>query len=182
MSCDDLCELWKHDVNVIEKKDMKTKESVTKQPIITVKRSTLYRQWNRWAPYECITRRVLTLIILIIKITITITITTTIIMTINISRISEVIIRIGAFWSENSAYKAIITSREVIFAFGGLVTWPSHIWHPCAAHTLAELVKSYVFPANRQNSTQPAGMKYKYLSDHWGIYLHVFIYRCSDAF
>ncbi len=53
MSCDDLCELWKHDVNVIEEEEKKAKESVTKKPIITVKRSTLYRQWNRLAPQEC---------------------------------------------------------------------------------------------------------------------------------
>ncbi|XP_078361216.1 uncharacterized protein LOC144645495 [Oculina patagonica] len=48
LSCDDLCELWKHDVSVIEEKDMNAEEIVTEQPIVTVKRYTWYRQWNRY--------------------------------------------------------------------------------------------------------------------------------------
>ncbi len=47
MSCDDLCELWKHDDSVIEEDDMKAEERVTKEPIVTVKRYTRHHQWNR---------------------------------------------------------------------------------------------------------------------------------------
>ncbi|KAJ7380781.1 Peptidase inhibitor 16 [Desmophyllum pertusum] len=50
VSCDNVCELWKYDVNEngIDEDSNKAEESVTKQPIIIVKKWTKYLQWNRY--------------------------------------------------------------------------------------------------------------------------------------
>jgi len=50
VSCDDLCELWKYDVDEhgIENKNQKAEESLTKQPIIAVDQSTGHLEWNKY--------------------------------------------------------------------------------------------------------------------------------------
>ena len=49
VSCDNLCELWKYDVDEdgIENRDKKSEESLTKQLIIAVYAWTGYLQWNK---------------------------------------------------------------------------------------------------------------------------------------
>lgn len=49
VSCDDLCELWMHDVTEegIESFDKKSERTVSKQPIITVERWTDHHQWDK---------------------------------------------------------------------------------------------------------------------------------------
>lgn len=50
VACDDMCELWKHDVTEkgIERVGKESGNSVTTQPIIYVKRWTSYLQWDKY--------------------------------------------------------------------------------------------------------------------------------------
>lgn len=50
VACDDLCELWMHDVTEkgIETVDKKSEKTVSKQPIITVERWTDHQQWDKY--------------------------------------------------------------------------------------------------------------------------------------
>ena len=49
LSCDDVCELWKHDVSEkgIEEVKEKLEKTLAKQPIITLKRIAGHNKWDK---------------------------------------------------------------------------------------------------------------------------------------
>ncbi|PFX12464.1 Neuropilin-1 [Stylophora pistillata] len=55
VACDDLCELWIHDVteDCIETVDRKSEKTVSRQPIITIERWTGHQQWDNEDQFTC---------------------------------------------------------------------------------------------------------------------------------
>ncbi|XP_022810271.1 uncharacterized protein LOC111347272, partial [Stylophora pistillata] len=56
VACDDLCELWIHDVteDCIETVDRKSEKTVSRQPIITIERWTGHQQWDKFLNFPVV--------------------------------------------------------------------------------------------------------------------------------